>query len=86
MSGALRDLMAAVTDSIEAELDRLLPAATGPQARLHEAMRYAVLGGGKRLRPMLVRASADLFGVAPGAATRVGAASSIDGRSSWIRE
>ncbi len=74
MSGALRDLMAAVTDAIEAELDRLLPAATGPQARLHEAMRYAVLGGGKRLRPMLVRASADLFGVAPGAATRVGAA------------
>ena len=54
MSGALRDLMAAVADAIEAELDRLLPAATGPQARLHEAMRYAVLGGGKRLRPMLV--------------------------------
>ena len=66
--------MAAVADAIEAELDRLLPAATGPQARLHEAMRYAVLGGGKRLRPLLVAASAELFGVAPAAATRVGAA------------
>ncbi len=30
----------------------LLPPVDGPQARLHEAMRYAVLGGGKRLRPV----------------------------------
>lgn len=74
MSGVLHDAMAAVADAIEAELDRLLPAAAGPAARLHTAMRYAVLGGGKRLRPMLVAASAELFGVAPAAATRVGAA------------
>jgi len=66
--------MAVVADAIEAELDRLLPVASGPQARLHEAMRYAVLGGGKRLRPMLVWTSAELFGVAPAAAIRAGAA------------
>ena len=55
--------MAAVAAAVEAELDRLLPPADGPQARLHEAMRYAVLGGGKRLRPFLVAATAELFGV-----------------------
>jgi farnesyl diphosphate synthase len=37
-------------------------------------MRYAVLGGGKRLRPFLAAATAELFGVRSGAPTRVGAA------------
>ncbi len=37
-------------------------------------MRYAVLGGGKRLRPFLVAAAAELFGVRGAAPTRVGAA------------
>ena len=37
-------------------------------------MRYAVLGGGKRLRPFLVAATAELFGVAGAAPVRVGAA------------
>jgi farnesyl diphosphate synthase len=46
----------------------------GPEARLHEAMRYAVLGGGKRFRPFLVAGSSALFGVARHAALRVGAA------------
>jgi geranylgeranyl diphosphate synthase type II len=46
----------------EQGLDRLLPAATTRPARLHEAMRYALLGGGKRLRPVLTLATADLFG------------------------
>lgn len=74
MTGSLRAAMAAVADAIEVELDRLLPVAAGPQARLCGAMRYAVLGGGKRLRPMLVAASADLFGVPSAAAIRAGAA------------
>jgi len=39
---------------VEAELDRLLPPAGETPARLHEAMRYAVFAGGKRLRPALV--------------------------------
>lgn len=61
-------------DKIEAELERLLPPIEGPQARLHEAMRYATLGGGKRLRPFLVLAGAELFDVPSGRAERVGAA------------
>jgi len=39
---------------LEAELERLLPAADSAPARLREAMRHALLGGGKRLRPRLV--------------------------------
>lgn len=66
--------IAAVADAVEAELLALLPPADGPQARLHEAMRYAVLGGGKRLRPFMVAATAELFGVAGAAPVRVGAA------------
>jgi len=40
---------------IEAALASVLPAASERPSRLHEAMRYALLGGGKRLRPALVR-------------------------------
>jgi geranylgeranyl pyrophosphate synthase len=47
---------------VEQGLDRLVPAASTPPARLHEAMRYALLGGGKRLRPVLTLATADLCG------------------------
>jgi geranylgeranyl pyrophosphate synthase len=47
---------------VEAGLDRYVPAATAVPGRLHEAMRYALLGGGKRLRPVLTLAAADLFG------------------------
>ena len=59
---------------IERTLDTLLPQPVGPEARLLEAMRYATLGGGKRLRGFLVLQSARLFGVDRGAAGRVGAA------------
>jgi geranylgeranyl pyrophosphate synthase len=44
------------------ELDRWLPPAVLPPARLNEAMRYAVFGGGKRLRPALVRLTCAHFG------------------------
>jgi farnesyl diphosphate synthase len=66
--------MAANAAAIELELDRLLPAEAGAQARLHAAMRYATLGGGKRLRPFLVVASGALFEVPTVQARRVGAA------------
>jgi geranylgeranyl diphosphate synthase type II len=46
---------------IEGGIDRLLPAATEPSARLHAAMRYSMQAGGKRLRPVLVLASSRLF-------------------------
>jgi farnesyl diphosphate synthase len=53
-------------------LDGLLRESASP--RLLEAMRYAVLGAGKRLRPLLVLESARLFGVKEASALRVGAA------------
>ncbi|MCH7825640.1 MAG: polyprenyl synthetase family protein [Acidobacteria bacterium] len=47
---------------IDAALDRALPAAEEPPAGLHEAMRYSVFAGGKRLRPILVLAAAEAAG------------------------
>ena len=49
---------------LETVLDRWLPAADKPPQRLHQAMRYAVLGGGKRMRPLLVYATGEVLGVA----------------------
>lgn len=46
----------------EAALARALPAASLEPKRLHEAMRYVALGGGKRVRPMLVFAAAEAVG------------------------
>jgi farnesyl diphosphate synthase len=60
---------ASLVDSL---LDRLLPHLSNN--RLREAMRYSVLGQGKRLRPFLVLESARLFGVEESQALRVGAA------------
>ena len=46
----------------ERELERALPAGSVHPARIHEAMRYAIFGGGKRLRPALVRLMCAHFG------------------------
>ncbi|KAB7770069.1 polyprenyl synthetase family protein [Xanthomonas maliensis] len=46
----------------ERNLDASLPAPALSPQRLHAAMRHAVLGGGKRIRPLLVYASGSLFG------------------------
>ncbi|MGZ5863184.1 MAG: polyprenyl synthetase family protein [Methyloceanibacter sp.] len=61
---------------IEARLDELLQPEPAPSglARLIEAMRYAVLGGGKRLRPFLLIEAARLFDVAEEAARDAGGA------------
>jgi farnesyl diphosphate synthase len=59
---------------VEALLDRLLPRVTGPRGPVVEAMRYAALGGGKRLRPFLLVRSAELFEVAAAQALRAAAA------------
>ncbi|MGH7024363.1 MAG: polyprenyl synthetase family protein [Caulobacteraceae bacterium] len=48
-------------DLVTVALDELLPRADGPEARLTEAMRYAALGGGKRLRPFFVMETGRLF-------------------------
>lgn len=51
----------------ETVLARLLPAAEQPPQRLHAAMRYSTLDGGKRLRPLLVLAAAELGAPDPAA-------------------
>ncbi|HEY1991275.1 MAG TPA: farnesyl diphosphate synthase [Gammaproteobacteria bacterium] len=48
---------------IEKVLDRWLPPAEKIPQRLHSAMRYAVLGGGKRLRPLLIYAAGEMLGL-----------------------
>lgn len=48
---------------LEKVLDSWLPTAAKPPQRLHQAMRYAVLGGGKRMRPLLVYATGETLGV-----------------------
>ncbi len=50
---------------VEEALERYLPAATQKPARLHEAMRYSVLGGGKRMRPLLTYAAGEAMGADP---------------------
>ena len=59
---------------IDALLDRLLPPDGFPARRVTDAMRYAALGQGKRLRPFLVVESAALFSVPRERALRAGAA------------
>jgi farnesyl diphosphate synthase len=70
----LDQAMAAAAALVERELDRWLPRADTVEGRLHEAMRYAALGPGKRLRPLLVVESARLFGVVPEQAAPAAAA------------
>ena len=48
---------------VDAALDRFLPSEDTPPPSVHRAMRYSVLAGGKRLRPILVIAGAELVGV-----------------------
>src|SRR6204780_1168288 len=71
------DLPAALSRTatlVEAALEALLPEPEGAESRLAEAMRYATLGGGKRLRAFLVMQTADLFAVSETCAARVAAA------------
>lgn len=48
--------------AVEAKFEEYLPSTLDEPSRLHEAMRYSMFAGGKRLRPALVKASFDLFG------------------------
>ncbi len=60
---------------LEEVLAELLPDPVGPQSRVVEAMRYATLDGGKRIRAFLVLQTGRLFGVDRRALSRVAAAS-----------
>ncbi|AUW60459.1 farnesyl-diphosphate synthase [Sphingobium sp. SCG-1] len=70
-------LAAAVRETshaIDAAFDQLLPVPDDARARLYDAMRHAAIGGGKRMRPLLVRATGALFNVSMESLVRVGLA------------
>jgi farnesyl diphosphate synthase len=74
MSQDFSQWMSAVLTRTERALDHYLPASTQVPVRLHEAMRYAVLGGGKRVRPLLCHAAGEALGASPEALDAAGAA------------
>ena len=55
-------LLESYRQRVERGIDELLPPVDTRPARLHEAMRYSLQAGGKRLRPVLLLATADAFG------------------------
>lgn len=59
---SLEDYLRDQRTRVEEALERHLPPAATPPRVIHEAMRYAVLGGGKRLRPILAMAAAEACG------------------------
>ena len=61
---SLATQLAELTKRVERRLDEALPGADVVPRRLHEAMRYAVLNGGKRIRPLLVYAAGKCLAVA----------------------
>lgn len=66
--------IAETADLVTVALDELLPRAEGPESRLTEAMRYAALGGGKRLRPFFAIETGRLFDLDPKAVLRAACA------------
>lgn len=70
-SHSLKPAIDAIGEAVDARFDRLLAVPGDPRATLYEAMRYALMGGGKRMRPLLVVASCDLFNVDRERAMRV---------------
>ncbi|MGL6042964.1 MAG: polyprenyl synthetase family protein [Sandaracinobacteroides sp.] len=71
LSQSLKPALDAIGEAVDVRFDRLLAVPEDPRATLYEAMRYAVMGGGKRMRPLLVVASCDLFNVDRERAMRV---------------
>jgi len=69
----LSNAMSRVAGIVENALESLMPPVDGAESRLVDAMRYATLGGGKRLRAFLVMETANLFSVSETCAARVAA-------------
>jgi len=74
MSSDFAAWRATVQADMEGTLLSFLPPATQPPQRLHEAMQYAVLDGGKRVRPLLAFAAGELFDAPRDAVARAAAA------------
>jgi farnesyl diphosphate synthase len=73
-SPTLQAALIEIAADIDRRFDLLLQVPDDPRADLYRAMRHAAMGGGKRLRPMLVDATAQLFGVDRDCAGRTGLA------------
>ena len=71
---SLKPALDAIGKAIDQRFDRLLPMPDDSRARLFNAMRHAVIGGGKRMRPLLVVAACDLFDIDREKALRVAVA------------
>ena len=69
-SGMLGERLKQIAADIDAAFDRHFPVPQDPRTRLIEAVRYAAIGGGKRLRPLLLTATAELYGADRQAAVR----------------
>lgn len=63
-SGVFATALGEYQARVEAAIDRWLPPAQTHPARLHQAMRYSALSGGKRIRPVLVFATGDALSIA----------------------
>jgi len=74
LSLGLKTALDTIAEDVDRGFDLLLPVPADPRRNLYEAMRHAAIGGGKRIRPLLVRATADLFKVDPICSARVGLA------------
>ena len=70
----LREALREIAAEVDEAFDGLLPIPPDSRARLYEAMRYAAIGGGKRMRPLLTVAGCALFGVDRARALRAGVA------------
>jgi farnesyl diphosphate synthase len=70
----LRNALVEVGEEIDRRFDSLLAIPDDPRANLYRAMRHAAIGGGKRLRPLLVFATGTLFGVDRDCLARTGTA------------
>jgi farnesyl diphosphate synthase len=70
----VRSLLAGLKDEVEAELGRWLPQPEDDPSKLHEALRYSTLAGGKRVRPALCALSAEALGAPRARALAAGAA------------
>jgi farnesyl diphosphate synthase len=70
----LRGPLEQIARDIDSSFDAMLPIPEDTRARLIEAMRYAAIGGGKRIRPLLLVATAEMHAVTRAAAVRVATA------------
>jgi len=64
MNEPITDYLSRRAEEVNAWLDCLVPSENVPPQRLHEAMRYSLFAGGKRLRPVLTLAAGEAFGAA----------------------